>query len=56
MKNPFKGIAESFILTVGITPPTPEKERTATIFISVMLAGTILFALAVGVFLLRRMI
>ncbi|RXH54991.1 hypothetical protein [Granulicella sibirica] len=56
MKNPFQGIAESFILTVGITPPTPEKERAATIFISAMLFGTILFALAVGVFILRRII
>jgi len=56
MRNPFKGIAESFILTVGITPPTPEKERAATIVISIMLFGSILIALAVGVFILRRIV
>jgi hypothetical protein len=54
MKNPFRGIAEAFILTVGITPPTPERERTAVIFISTMLIGAVLLALGVGVFLLRR--
>ena len=56
MKNPFRGIAEAFILTVGITPPTPEKERVATIFISVLLAGAVVVAGVFGVFLLRKML
>ncbi len=56
MKNPFRGIAEAFILTVGITPPTPEKERAATIFISVLLAGAVVVAGVFGVLLLRKML
>jgi hypothetical protein len=56
MKNPFRGIAEAFILTVGITPPTPEKERVATVFISVLLAGAVVVAGVFGVFLLRKML
>ena len=56
MRNPLRGIAEAFILTVGITPPTPEKERVATIFISVLLAGAVVVAGLFGVFLLRKML
>lgn len=56
MKNPFRGIAEAFILMVGITPPTPERERVATIFISVLLAGAVVVAVIFGFFLLRHLL
>jgi hypothetical protein len=52
--NPFRAIATAFILTVGITPPTPEKERAAIIFVSVMLGGMLLLAGAVFVMFVRR--
>jgi len=54
MWNPLRRIAQAFILTVGITPPTPERERRATIFISVMLVGAVVVAIGVGIFLLTR--
>jgi hypothetical protein len=52
--NPLKQVTNSFIMTFGITPPRPEQELTATIFISTMLFGTILFVLGLGVFMLSR--
>jgi hypothetical protein len=36
-----QGMVDSFILTVGITPPKPEMKRVATIFISTGLIGTV---------------
>ncbi len=35
------GIVDGFIMTVGITPPTPEKKRAASIFIASGLFGTV---------------
>jgi hypothetical protein len=54
MWNPLRRVAQAFILTVGITPPTPERERRATIFISAMLAGAVVVAIVFGVWLLTR--
>lgn len=42
-----EAIVDGFIVTMGITPPTPEKKRVATIFI-----GTAMIASVVGVVLL----
>ena len=53
MINPFKRIAEGFILTVGITPPRPGHEQTAALFISALLGGTLLIAIAAFVLFLR---
>ncbi len=41
MSGVSKRIGEGFILTVGITPPRPERERFATLFITVMLGAVI---------------
>lgn len=38
--NVLEGIVDGFIITVGITPPTPEKKRSAIIFIATGLLGT----------------
>ncbi len=51
-----QGVVDGFIMTVGITPPTPEKKRRATIFIATGLLGTVvgiaaLFAFVVSVML-----
>jgi hypothetical protein len=53
--NPFMRVTRGFIMTFGITPPRPEQELMATIFICTMLLGTVLFVLALGVFVLSRM-
>jgi len=37
-----QGMVDGFIMTVGITPPKPEKKRAATIFIATGLLGTII--------------
>ena len=37
-----EGIVDGFIMTVGITPPKPEKKRAATIFIATGLLGTVI--------------
>lgn len=52
--NPFKPITQSFIMTFGITPPRPEQELKATIFICAMLFGTVAFVIGLGVFVLRQ--
>ncbi len=54
MRNPIRAIVTAFILTVGITPPTPKQERVATIFVSALLIGTVVLALAVFAVLMRR--
>jgi len=36
-----QGIVDGFIMTVGITPPVPEKKRAATIFIASGLLATV---------------
>jgi hypothetical protein len=52
--NPFKQVTHSFIMTFGITPPLPEQELKATIFICTMLLGTVLLVIGLGVFVLGR--
>jgi hypothetical protein len=52
--NPFKHVTQSFIMTFGITPPRPEQELKATIFICAMLLGTILLVVGLGVFVLGQ--
>jgi hypothetical protein len=36
-----QAIVDGFIMTVGITPPKPEKKRAATIFIASGLIGSV---------------
>lgn len=47
----FEGIVDGFIMTVGITPPTPDRKRVATIFIASGLIGSVLGVAALFVFL-----
>jgi hypothetical protein len=42
-----ESIAEAFIMTFGITPPTPERKRIAALFI-----GTALFLTTAGILIL----
>lgn len=42
-----ESIAEAFIMTFGITPPTPERKRIAALFI-----GSALFLTAAGILIL----
>ena len=50
-------IAEAFIMTFGITPPTPERKRCAALFIGAALfltiAAIVVFFIAVIVHLLH---
>jgi hypothetical protein len=39
--NLIESIVDGFILTVGITPPTPARRRIAVIFIGTALLGTV---------------
>jgi len=55
MKNPLRAISQAFILTVGITPPTPAKERGALIFVSTLLVGMVVLAVAVFFLLIRHL-
>ncbi len=41
-----EGVVDGFIMTVGITAPTPERKRAATIFIATGLIGTVLSVVA----------
>jgi hypothetical protein len=50
-----QGVVDGFILTVGITPPTPEGKRTATIFIATGLIGTVVGIVALVGFLAVRL-
>jgi hypothetical protein len=52
--NPFKQVTQSFIMTFGITPPRPEQELKATIFICTMLLGTVVLVIILGLFVLRQ--
>jgi hypothetical protein len=42
-----ESIAEAFIMTFGITPPTPERRRLAAVFI-----GSALFLMVAGILIL----
>jgi hypothetical protein len=52
--NPFKQVTQSFIMTFGITPPRPERELKATIFICGMLFGTLVLVIGMELFVLRE--
>jgi hypothetical protein len=54
MFNPFKQVTQGFIMTFGITPPRPEQELKATIFVCAMLLGTVVFVIGLGLFVLRQ--
>jgi hypothetical protein len=53
-----ESIAEAFIMTFGITPPTPERRRIASLFIGsalfLMVAGILILFISVIVHLLRH--
>jgi len=53
-----ESIAEAFIMTFGITPPTPERKRIAALFIGSALflttAGVLTLFVAVILHILRR--
>jgi hypothetical protein len=51
-----QGVVDGFIMTVGITPPTPEKKRTATIFIATGLIGTVVGVAALFALLMTRVL
>jgi hypothetical protein len=51
--NPFKHITQGFIVTFGITPPSPEQELRATIFICAMLLGVLVVVGGMGLLVLR---
>lgn len=44
--NFIESIVDGFILTVGITPPRPERRRLAVVFIATGLIGTIVGLIA----------
>ena len=52
--NPFKQVTQSFIMTFGITPPRPEQELKAIIFICAMLFGTLVLVIGLGLFVLGQ--
>jgi|HubBroStandDraft_5_1064220.scaffolds.fasta_scaffold2479215_1 hypothetical protein len=54
--NIIEGIVDGFIITVGITPPTPEKKRAATIFIATGIFGTIAGVIGFLGFILHQLI
>ncbi|HEX4154171.1 MAG TPA: hypothetical protein VHY48_01035 [Acidobacteriaceae bacterium] len=49
-------IADTFILTFGITPPHPERRRVATLFINAILFLTIVAVLAFFITVIHRLL
>ncbi len=53
-----ESIAEAFIMTFGITPPTPERKRIAALFIGsalfLTIAGILVLFIAAIVHILRH--
>ncbi len=49
-----QGVVDGFIMTVGITQPTPERKRVATIFIASGLLGTIAGVVALFGFVVAK--
>jgi hypothetical protein len=47
MKNVAALVSESFIWAVGITRPRPGQERVAALYITLMLAGILVFAVCI---------
>lgn len=43
-------VVDAFIVAMGITPPIPEKKRTATIFIATALLGLTIALVALFLF------
>ncbi len=54
MKRLTEFVSEGFIWGVGITRPRPEHERTAAIYITATLAGSLLLAVGMFVLLLKH--
>jgi hypothetical protein len=54
MFNPFRQVAQSFIFMFGITPPPPEQELRASIFICAILFGTLFLIIGLGLLVLRQ--
>ncbi len=52
--NLIERIVDGFILTVGITPPSPRTRRMATLFIASGMALTVLGVVAFFVLVLAR--
>ena len=50
-----QGVVDGFILTVGITPPSPENKRAATIFIASGLIGTVAGVIALSLIVTRML-
>jgi hypothetical protein len=55
MRSLTEVVSESFIWGVGITRPRPGQERRAAIYITATLAGTIVIAVGVFLFLVSRL-
>ena len=55
MRSLTEVVSESFIWGVGITRPRPGQERRAAIYITVTLAGTVLAAAGVFLFLVGKL-
>jgi hypothetical protein len=53
MLNPFKQITQGFIVTFGITPPGPEQELRATVFICALLLGALVVVGGLSLLVLR---
>jgi len=53
--NIIESIVDGFILTVGITPPKPERRRFAIIFIATGLIGTVVGVLALVLVVIQRL-
>lgn len=51
-----KQLSEGFILTVGITPPKKNRERTAARYITGMLTLAVVSAAAMFAFILSRVL
>jgi len=54
MSDVTKQLSEGFILTVGITPPKPERARNAGRYITAMLALTVAGAAAMFALIFTR--
>ncbi len=56
MESVTKQLSEGFILTVGITPPKPGRERSASLYITTMLVLIVVAAAAMFGFILSRVL
>ena len=46
-------IANGFVMAFGITQPTPSQQKTATVFIAVLLVGVVCFLIVMALLLLH---